>query len=94
MKELKDILYQVSLTSTYGNMNIAIGGICFDSRKVERGFLFVAIRGTVSDGHAFISKAIDLGATVIVCERLPESITESVTFVTVKNTANALGIMA
>ena len=94
MKELKDILYKVSLTSTYGNMNVSVEGICFDSRKVERGFLFVAIRGTVSDGHAFIPKAIDLGATVIVCERLPESITESVTFVTVKNTANALGIMA
>ncbi len=94
MKELKDILYKVSLTSTYGNMNVTIGGICFDSRKVERGFLFVAIKGTVSDGHTFISKAIDLGATVIVCERLPESITESVTFVTVKDTANALGIMA
>ncbi len=94
MKELKDILYKVSLTSTYGNMNVAVEGICFDSRKVGRGFLFVAVRGTVSDGHAFIPKAIDLGATVIVCERLPESITESVTFVTVRNTANALGIMA
>ena len=67
MHELKDILYKVSLTSSFGNMNMEVKGICFDSRKVQPGFLFVAVKGTLSDGHAFITRAIELGATVIVC---------------------------
>ena len=48
MPELKDILYKVSLTSSYGNMNLEVKGICFDSRKVKAGFLFVAVKGTQS----------------------------------------------
>lgn len=71
-----------------------VKGICFDSRKVQSGFLFVAVRGTLSDGHAFISKAIELGAVVIVCEKLPETANEQITYVTVKNSAHALGIIA
>lgn len=94
MAILKDILYKVSITSTYGDMDTEVKGIAFDSRKVEQGGLFVAVRGTLADGHQFIAKAIELGAKVIVCESLPESITESVTFVTVKNSAQALGIIA
>ncbi|MBL0740138.1 UDP-N-acetylmuramoyl-L-alanyl-D-glutamate--2,6-diaminopimelate ligase [Chryseolinea lacunae] len=94
MRELKDILYKVSLTSSYGDMNGEVKGICFDSRKVQAGFLFIAVKGTQSDGHAYIAKAIDLGATAIVCELLPDSINEKVTFVTVKNSAQALGIIA
>lgn len=94
MPELKDILYKVSLTSAYGDMNIEVRGICFDSRKVKEGFLFVAVRGTQSDGHDYINKAIDLGATSIVCEKLPDTIQETITFVTVKNSAHALGIIA
>jgi UDP-N-acetylmuramoyl-L-alanyl-D-glutamate--2,6-diaminopimelate ligase len=92
--QLKDILYKVSITSTYGDMDAEVKGICFDSRKVEQGFLFVAIKGTQSDGHEFIMRAIDLGAQTIVCEKLPESIVEKVTFVTVKNSSYALGIIA
>jgi UDP-N-acetylmuramoyl-L-alanyl-D-glutamate--2,6-diaminopimelate ligase len=92
--QLKDILYKVSLTSAYGDMGVEVKGICFDSRKVEQGFLFVAVRGTQSDGHDYISKAIDLGAKSIVCEKLPDSIVESVTFVTVKNSGHALGILS
>src|SRR5688572_33462670 len=75
-------------------MGVEVKGICFDSRKVQTGFLFVAVRGTLSDGHQFIDKAIDSGAAAIVCENLPESINEQVTFVTVQNSAQALGIMA
>jgi UDP-N-acetylmuramoyl-L-alanyl-D-glutamate--2,6-diaminopimelate ligase len=92
--QLKDILYKVSLTSTYGDMNTDVKGICFDSRKVEHGFLFVAVRGTLTDGHDYIPKAIDLGAKTIVCEKLPDSIVESITFVTVKNSSHALGILS
>jgi UDP-N-acetylmuramoyl-L-alanyl-D-glutamate--2,6-diaminopimelate ligase len=94
LQELKDVVYKVALTSTYGNMALEVKGICFDSRKVQAGFLFVAVKGTLSDGHDFISKAITLGATSIVCEKLPESIDENVTYVTVKNSGHALGIIA
>jgi UDP-N-acetylmuramoyl-L-alanyl-D-glutamate--2,6-diaminopimelate ligase len=94
MTELKDILYRVNITSASGDMNRPVAGLCFDSRKVKPGFAFVAIRGTQSDGHDFISKALASGATSIVCERLPEAISEQATFVTVKNSAQALGIMA
>jgi len=91
---LKDILYRVSLTSTYGDMEVSVTGICFDSRKVQDGSLFIAVKGTQSDGHAYIGKAIELGATAIVCEVLPETIQEQVVFITVKNSAQALGIIA
>lgn len=94
MAILKDILYRVSLTSTYGDMEVSVTGICFDSRKVQEGSLFIAVKGTQSDGHAFIGKAIELGATVIVCEVLPDTIQEQVVFITVKNSAQALGIIA
>lgn len=94
MPELKKILYKVSLTSSLGDMDIDVKGLTFDSRKVEPGFVFVAVAGTLSDGHNFIGKAIDSGATAVVCERLPENISEKVTYVTVRSSAQALGIMA
>jgi UDP-N-acetylmuramoyl-L-alanyl-D-glutamate--2,6-diaminopimelate ligase len=94
MPELKDILYKVSLTSTYGNMNVEVNGLHFDSRKVQPGSLFAAVKGTLSDGHAFITKATDMGASVVVCEKLPDTINEKVVYVTVKDSAQALGIMA
>ena len=94
MPELKDILYKVSLTSSYGDMNVEVTGLCFDSRKVRTGSLFVAVKGTLSDGHEFITRATDAGATAVVCEKLPESINEKIVYVTVKNSAQALGIMA
>jgi UDP-N-acetylmuramoyl-L-alanyl-D-glutamate--2,6-diaminopimelate ligase len=94
MKELKDILYKVNITSASGDMNIEVKGICFDSRKVKPGFAFVAIKGTQSDGHEFIGKAVTLGAIAIICEKLPEAISDQATFVTVKDSAAALGIMA
>lgn len=94
MAELKDILYKVSLTSSYGNMGVAVNGVCFDSRKARPGFLFVAVKGTLSDGHDYITTAVEAGATSVVCEKLPGMINESVTYVTVKDSAQALGIIA
>ena len=94
MAELKDLLYKVHITSTSGHMTAEVKGICFDSRKVKPGFLFVAIKGTQADGHLFIGKAIDMGAVAIVAEKLPESISEKVSYATVKNSAQALGIIA
>ncbi len=94
MAELKDILYKVHITSTSGDMNIEVKGICFDSRNVQPGFLFVAVRGTQSDGHTFIEKAVTSGAIAIVAEKLPEAISDTITYVTVKDSSKALGIIA
>ena len=93
MAEVRDILYNVRITSTVGDMNVDVKGIAFDSRKVAPVFLFVAIKGTQSDGHTFIDKAIADGASIVVCEILPESTNHLVTYVTVKNSATALGFI-
>lgn len=75
-------------------MDVDVQGLTFDSRKVLPGYVFIAVAGTLSDGHHFIQKAIDAGATAIVCERLPEAVNENITYVTVKSSAQALGFMA
>lgn len=93
MAELKDILYKVHITSTSGDMNVAVTGIAFDSRKVKPGFLFIAVKGTQSDGHEFIEKAAAAGAIAVVAEKLPENISDKVTYVAVKDSAKALGII-
>lgn len=94
MKELKDILYKVSLVSTHGDMDLEVSHITFDSRKVREGSTFVAVRGTQVDGHQFIDQAISQGARSIVGEGLPPEDTAGVTFVQVKDSQAALGIMA
>lgn len=94
MAELKDILYKVSITSTYGNMNVHVVDIAFDSRLVKNDTLFVAVKGSASDGHAFIDKAVANGATVVICENLPHTIHEKITYITVRDSAQSLGIIA
>ena len=94
MSILKDILYKVAIEAVKGSTEIAIGKIDFDSRKMEQNDVFVAIRGTISDGHDFIAKAIELGATTIVCDTLPETIVEGITYIQVKDTNTALAILA
>jgi UDP-N-acetylmuramoyl-L-alanyl-D-glutamate--2,6-diaminopimelate ligase len=94
VRELKDILYKVPLTSSFGDMTSIVKGICSDSRKVKEGFVFIAVKGTLTDGHDYIEKAITLGATVIVCEKMPPTVNEAITYVTVKDSAVALGIIA
>ena len=91
---LKDILYKVALESINGSTDIAINKIEFDSRKIVQDDVFVAIRGAVSDGHAFISKAISLGAIAIVCDALPEVLEAGITYVQVKDTNKAMAYMA
>jgi UDP-N-acetylmuramoyl-L-alanyl-D-glutamate--2,6-diaminopimelate ligase len=91
---LKDIVYKVAIEAVKGSTEIAIGKIDFDSRKMELNDVFVAIRGTISDGHDFIAKAIELGATAIICDTLPEILEVGVTYIQVKDTNSALAIMA
>ncbi len=75
-------------------MNVTVSSVCFDSRSAKSGSLFVAIKGTLSDGHLFISSAIASGAVAVVCEKLPDELTEKVTYVTVKDSSHSLGIIA
>ena len=91
---LKDILYKVSLEAVVGNTNVEVNDIRFDSRKVGFNDVFVAIKGTASNGHDFIEKAAEKGALVIVCEDLPENKINGITYVQVKNSQEALAIMA
>jgi len=91
---LDDILQNVILQKTIGETEINIDSIQFDSRKVENGSVFVATRGTASDGHQFIQMAIEKGATAIVCEEIPAGINPDVTYVKVENSSDALGQMA
>lgn len=74
-----------------GNVSVEISGIQSDSRKVESGCLFVAVRGTAVDGHKFVASAIEKGAVTIVCEEIPEGLEGKCTFVLVKDSAVALG---
>ena len=94
MKLLKDILYKVSLIEVVGSTNVAINAIQFDSRKIGKDNLFVAVRGTVSDGHRYIDDTIVAGAVAVLCEEFPASINEKVTYIKVKDTSAALGIVA
>ncbi len=94
MKLLKDILYKAGLEEVQGTTNLAVSGIVFDSRKVKKDSLFVATRGNNVDGHAYINKAIELGANAIVCEEYPDQTFEHITYVKVKDTSFALGIIA
>jgi UDP-N-acetylmuramoyl-L-alanyl-D-glutamate--2,6-diaminopimelate ligase len=91
---LKDILYKVAIEAVKGSTEIAVNKIEFDSRKIQENDVFVAIRGTVSDGHDFIEKAINLGAVVIVCDTLPDVIITGITYIQVKDTNSALAFMA
>ncbi len=94
MKLLTDILYKAGLEEIVGTTNIAVSSITFDSRKVKKDSLFIATRGVNSDGHAYITQAIESGANAIVCEELPSSIQENITYVKVKDSSFALGYIA
>jgi len=94
MKLLKDILYKVSLEEVIGNTNLAVEHVCFDSRQAEKLSVFVAVRGTQTDGHLYIDNAIQLGSKIVVCEELPDNLKEDVTYVKVKDSSEALGIIA
>jgi UDP-N-acetylmuramoyl-L-alanyl-D-glutamate--2,6-diaminopimelate ligase len=94
VSQLKDILYKVAIESVHGSTDLTIEKIEFDSRKVSNNDVFVAIKGSLSDGHQFIDKAISLGATVVVCEDLPASIVENITYVKVQNSNQALAFLS
>jgi UDP-N-acetylmuramoyl-L-alanyl-D-glutamate--2,6-diaminopimelate ligase len=94
VKILKDILYKVAIEAVHGTTDIAISKIEFDSRKIELNDVFVAIKGTLSNGHDYIEKAFSLGAIAIICEELPSNIVNGVTYIKVKDTNEALAFLS
>ena len=80
--------------SIIGQADIEINGLEIDSRKILPGKAFVAIRGTQTDGHDFISKAIELGATAIVCEQLPSVLSGNVVYIQYQSTEEVVGQLA
>lgn len=91
---LQDLLYGVSIKSLKGLPQVEVAALAFDSRLVNPGTMFFAIRGTAVDGHQFIDQTIAAGASVIVCEELPGQLNDSVTYVEVADSSEALGIIA
>ncbi len=94
MKKLSDILYKSELVKVSGSTDIFINDIAFDSRKVKKGSLFVAVKGTNTDGHLYLHQAAESGAICIVCENLPDIQNKDITYVVVKNSSLALSYIA
>jgi UDP-N-acetylmuramoyl-L-alanyl-D-glutamate--2,6-diaminopimelate ligase len=94
LKKLSDILYKVSATALAGNTDVDILDVQIDSRKVQKGSLFIAVKGVAVDGHHFIDKAISQGALAIVSEEIPSQKTEGVTYVQTIDSAEAAGLIA
>ena len=94
MIALKDILYRVTINAVVGSTGITINKIEFDSRQIKANDVFVAISGTVTDGHEYIENVIKSGAIAIVCERLPETLEDGVAYIEVANSSQALAYMA
>lgn len=92
--KLENIIKSVNVCEIKGNVDKEIAGIQMDSRLVEAGHLFVAVKGTQTDGHAYIEKAIEKGASAIVCETLPDTLNEHVTYIRVADTEDAVGKLA
>ena len=91
---LSDIIKGLRVEEVIGNVQCDIADVHIDSRRIAPGHLFVAMRGTQVDGHKYIQGAIDKGAVAIVCEQLPESLTEGITYIRVPDSEEAVGPIA
>jgi UDP-N-acetylmuramoyl-L-alanyl-D-glutamate--2,6-diaminopimelate ligase len=94
MSTLQDILYKVRIRSVQGSTAVTVNALHIDSRKVTKGDVFIAIKGVAADGHQFIDSVIEKGAVAIVCEVMPATMQEGVTYVQVENSGAAAGFMA
>ena len=92
--KLQEVLKKVTPTAIIGSQEIDVTGINIDSRKVEAGNMFVAIAGTQTDGHKYIDKAIELGATSIACQTIPATLVDGVTYIQLADTEDAVGQIA
>lgn len=94
MMQLKDILYGVRITAVSGTTTCDIASVQFDSREVQKSDAFVAIKGTITDGHKYIDAVVKAGARAIICEELPATMVDDVTYVQVESGNQALALMA
>ena len=94
MMKLKTLVNRLDVLEVKGDMERDICGVQIDSRQVADGHLFIAVRGTVADGHNYIGKALEKGAVAILCETIPEDADEKVTYVKVENTEQVVGQVA
>lgn len=94
MKKLSDILYKVSIIAVNGITDVMVTNVVSDSREVQSGSCFIAIRGVGVDGHGYINTAITQGAAAIICEEMPDQFLDSVTYIKVLDSAFAAGLMA
>ena len=92
--KLQDLLYKVNILKLIGSTNIEISDVQFDSRKIQKKGLFIAIKGTISDGHQYIQNTIKEGVIAIIVEQLPSQLNDNITYVQVANSYNALGVIA
>ena len=92
--KIKDIIVNCNLLELVGDKDLDITKVSFDSRQVEPGTLFFAIRGTQTDGHDYIDKAVEQGASAIICEKMPKTLNPNVTYIRVDNSAYVLGVGA
>ncbi|MDY6205281.1 MAG: UDP-N-acetylmuramoyl-L-alanyl-D-glutamate--2,6-diaminopimelate ligase [Prevotella sp.] len=89
-----ELLKGIKTVALHGDVEKEVVGIDIDSRQSAEGHLFVAMRGTQADGHAFIGKAIEKGATAVVCEDMPQELKKGVTYVQVEHTEDVAGVLA
>jgi UDP-N-acetylmuramoyl-L-alanyl-D-glutamate--2,6-diaminopimelate ligase len=94
MMKLQELLYDIKPIQIIGNVEKEVTGVNIDSRKIEKGHLFIAMKGTQTDGHAYIAKAIELGATAILLEDMPQQYTEGITYIQVESTEDSVGKVA
>lgn len=94
MKTLRDILYNVNIVAVKGSTDTAVNALNIDSRAIQPGDAFIAIRGVHADGHLFIDKAVQQGAAVVICEELPAQTADNVVYVQVNSSATAAGVIA
>ncbi|MFZ4400401.1 MAG: UDP-N-acetylmuramoyl-L-alanyl-D-glutamate--2,6-diaminopimelate ligase [Bacteroidales bacterium] len=94
MKKLSEILNNAAVVQIIGDQNLIVESLSFDSRTIERACLFIAVKGTQSDGHLYIADTIKKGAIAIVCEELPEELQKDITYIKVKDSSFALGEIA
>ena len=92
--KLEEIIKGITVSEIIGNTTKEISGINIDSRLIEPEHVFVAVKGTQTDGHAYITKAIEKGAVAVVCETLPETLNENITYIKVGDTEDIVGKLA
>src|SRR5690606_28920225 len=91
---ITELLNRIPVLEIHGDNSRDISELVFDSRKVMENSLYIAMKGTVVDGHSFIASSIEKGAKAIVCEELPEILNENTTYIKVKDSSKTLGFLA